>query len=178
MEPLIDHATLEKLGLAAGSAEARALERAFGEALAAARAAHPGIDGAASDFVEFVLARAGKGAAEKLPSLRVADLWLARACAARVPGAAEALDAFIAGGIGHAVRGLDSSPAFRDDVRQAVRDKLLVGNPPGGPGIASYSGEGALAIFVRVAARRTALNLRTRAAHPQASESALRACAG
>jgi RNA polymerase sigma-70 factor (ECF subfamily) len=178
MEPLIDNARLEELGIAPGSKDAQAIERALAEAVTAARAAHPGVDGPTGDFVEFVLGRAGKDAAHKLKSLHLSDLWLARACAARVRGAAEALDPYIAGGIGHAVRGLDPSPAFRDDVRQAVRDKLLVGNPPRGPGIASYGGEGALAIFVRVAARRTALNLKASTGHLQVSESALRATPG
>src|SRR4030095_7075660 len=45
-----------------------------------------------------------------------------------------------------------------DDVRQALRDKLMIASP-GPPKIVQYTGRGALDSWVRVVAVRTALNL-------------------
>jgi RNA polymerase sigma-70 factor (ECF subfamily) len=57
-----------------------------------------------------------------------------------------------------AVQRVDASPAFIDEVRQALRVHLLVGDAVAAPRIAAYSGRGPLAAWVRVAALRLALN--------------------
>jgi RNA polymerase sigma-70 factor len=59
--------------------------------------------------------------------------------------------------VGH----IDSSPVFADDVRQLLREKLLIGGPDGAPKLSHYAGRGALMSWLRVAAVRTALNLRS-----------------
>ena len=105
--------------------------------------------------------------------LHAGDLWLACACAQGVRGAAEALEVELARAVSRALAGMDGGPAFADEVRQSVREKLLFGRGGTGPAIASYSGEGALSSWLKVAARRAALNLRERKELPQASEEAL-----
>jgi RNA polymerase sigma-70 factor (ECF subfamily) len=56
-------------------------------------------------------------------------------------------------------RSFDPSPAFADDVQQKVHEILFVGTPKGGPRIAQYRGQGTLASWVRITARRAALRL-------------------
>ncbi|MGZ6144054.1 MAG: ECF-type sigma factor, partial [Myxococcales bacterium] len=75
-----------------------------------------------------------------------------------------------AGVLTAALKRIDRAPAFLDEVRQAVREKLFV--PPPGR-IAAYSGRGALLAWTRVVAMRTALDLRPRHAETsQAGEGA------
>ena len=88
-----------------------------------------------------------------------ADLVLACACA-RGDGAAIALfDREMAGVIRNAARRIDDSVDFSDEVAQAARERLLVARGDLPPRIAEYSGQGALAAWVRVAAMRIAMNL-------------------
>jgi RNA polymerase sigma-70 factor (ECF subfamily) len=89
------------------------------------------------------------------------DFYLAVACANAVPGAIATFEQhFLAAGpLTAALRRIDPGPAFLDEVRQAVREKLFV--PPPGR-ISEYTGRGALAAWTRVVAMRTALDLRPR----------------
>jgi RNA polymerase sigma-70 factor (ECF subfamily) len=57
------------------------------------------------------------------------------------------------------IAGVERAPAFADEVRQELRDKLFT-SPDGEPKIAEYTGRGALGGWVRVSALRIALNLR------------------
>ena len=100
-------------------------------------------------------------------ALHAEDLYLAVACARGVEGAIEAFEQHClgAGALAAAVRRIDGAPAFLDEVRQAVREKLFV--PPPGR-IAAYTGRGSLLAWTRVVATRTALDLR-----PRHAESAL-----
>ena len=115
----------------------------------------------------------------QLETLHAADLHLAAACAlgeARaqaqldklLPEACAALPGETAGARG----------AFSDEVRQLLRQKLLVATEEGPARIAGYSGEGALKSWLRVAAVRTALSLRRRdGREEQADDRALEALA-
>jgi RNA polymerase sigma-70 factor (ECF subfamily) len=96
-----------------------------------------------------------------LGSLLVEDLHLAIACVHGVRGAHASFDAeFLAtGALAGALRRIDPSPAFIDEVRQMVRERLFV--PPPGH-IVDYGGKGSLAAWTRVTAVRVALNLRPR----------------
>jgi RNA polymerase sigma-70 factor, ECF subfamily len=60
----------------------------------------------------------------------------------------------------HYLARLDRSPAFADEVRQRLRERLFVGEAGEAARLASYSGRGPLGTWVRVAAIRLALNLR------------------
>jgi RNA polymerase sigma-70 factor (ECF subfamily) len=98
---------------------------------------------------------------EALSSLCAEDLHLAVACAHGVRGAHEAYEEECLGArsVRAAIRRIDPSPAFGDEVRQVLRERLFV---PAPGHIAEYSGRGALASWTRVTAVRLALRLRRR----------------
>jgi RNA polymerase sigma-70 factor (ECF subfamily) len=109
-------------------------------------------------------------AAGSLEALHVEDLYLACACLHQVPTALERFDVEVLPRVDAVVRRYDSSDAFADEVRQALRHKLFM--PP--PRIAEYSGQGPLVSWLRSAAARTALNLlRPDRPKPQAELDAL-----
>lgn len=87
-----------------------------------------------------------------------ADLYLAWACLAGDAAALRRFDAEVLRPACEAVRGIDATASFRDEVRQRVRAHLLVGD--GAPRLRDYQGRGALRSWVGVAAVRTALMLR------------------
>ncbi len=82
------------------------------------------------------------------------DLRLASAAARGDAAALREVDALIAAA-DPAVRRIDGAAAFVDEVRQAVRVRLLVGAPPR---IAAYAGRGPLRAWIRIAATRIALD--------------------
>src|SRR5262249_24097690 len=93
---------------------------------------------------------------------RAADLYLAVACAARVPGAVDAFEHTHVRRVGTYLARKRPSAAFVDEVQQVVREKLFVGKDGAPPKIAEYSGQGGLAGWVRVIALRVAIDLSTR----------------
>jgi RNA polymerase sigma-70 factor (ECF subfamily) len=138
------------------------MDAAWQPLIARARAAWPKIDIDDETFVSYVTERlaAGEGPAEAA-DLRVEDLYLACACARGINDAVRALDDRYLSHVGTYLLRIDRSQTFIDDVRQKLREKLLMpGGSDGKPRIASYSGRGALASWMQVSAIRTALNLR------------------
>ncbi len=89
-----------------------------------------------------------------------AELYLAVACSQGNRKALALLDAQLLSHVASYVSRIDASPAFADEVRQALRERLLLGAGRPMPLIAEYKGSGPLAAWLRVAAVRTALNLR------------------
>jgi RNA polymerase sigma-70 factor len=89
----------------------------------------------------------------------VTDVELARAAGAGDPAALRELDRLIALEADQAARRIDRSPAFADEVRQALRVRLLVAES-GHARIADYAGRGPLRGWLGVAALRVALNLK------------------
>jgi RNA polymerase sigma-70 factor (ECF subfamily) len=85
------------------------------------------------------------------------ELRLARSAAQGDAAAVRQVDALIGLEAAAAARRIDPSAAFVDEVRQAVRVRLLVGE---NARIAAYEGRGPLRAWIGVAALRTALNLR------------------
>ncbi len=127
------------------------------QAYEAGRAAWPTVELAPQVFVAFAREKGD------LPSdpVRQQELFLAAACAERVSAA---LDVFEAQFVSRVDASLIKVGLDRDqiaEVKQQLRIKLIVNVPPA---IAEYSGRGSLEGWVRVAASRTALNLR-RATH-------------
>ena len=102
-----------------------------------------------------------------------ADLILAWASARGDAAALRRLETLCAGDVAAAARKVDRSPAFLDELRQAVRVRLLVGAEGQPPRIAEYAGRGPLRAWVGVAALRLALNLRRAAAPAAAREEVL-----
>jgi len=91
------------------------------------------------------------------------DLRLAWEAARGDTAAQRRLEAQVAPEIAAAARRVDGDPAFVDEVRQAVRVRLFVGEPAR---IGAYAGRGPLRGWVAVAAARIALNLKRDARHP------------
>lgn len=88
------------------------------------------------------------------------DLALARACAEGDKRALAAFERKYLSKVPTYVARIDRSEAFADEVCQRLREKLFV-RSGGRPGkIAEYTGRGPLAAWLRVAAVRTALNLK------------------
>ncbi len=126
------------------------------------RAAWPKIAIAEQTFAQYLTDRLepGEGAAEAA-ELRVEDLYLACGCTSGMGEAVRALDERYLSQVGAFLSRIDRSEMFIGDVRQKLREKLLLPKESGGPPrIASYSGRGALSSWMQVAAIRTALNLR------------------
>lgn len=127
------------------------------------------------DFVRH-LARhvpADERAVATLRALNAPDLFLACACLVRAPGAIEEFERRFLDALPALLASLQPSPAFVDEVRQTLSEKLLVGSREGGPGLASYSGRGALMAWFKVGAVRIALRMKKRAGErPHEGESA------
>ena len=121
----------------------------------AGRATWPGVEVPRALFAAYVRERIGAGT---LDGLCTTDLYLTCACVHDAKGAVATFDRTFLARVPEMVRQIDRSPAFADDVCQHLREKLLL--PAGRPKLAAYTGRGALGSWVRVAALRTALNLR------------------
>ena len=135
---------------------------AWSAAIARAHAAWPAGWVPAAAFVEHLRERlpAERGPTEALPALAVEDLYLAFACALGVAPALEAFARTLLAEVDAHVARFDASAAFKDEVRQALAARLLVAAPGEAPAIADYAGRAPLSAWVRIAAIRTALNLR------------------
>jgi len=138
------------------------------EHLAAAHAAWPALALPDADFVAYLAARLPKeDVAEAFANVHAADLYLAAACAHGLAGAASAFEArYMASLDGVLSRaGADA----RDELRQRLREKLLVSAPGTLPRIAEYGGRGPLAGWLKVVASRLALDF-LRAREPQSPD--------
>jgi RNA polymerase sigma-70 factor (ECF subfamily) len=126
------------------------------------RAAWPDLEVSTDDYMRYLAARLPKDEtlAGGLSAVHGADLYLACACALGVPGAVAAFERRLLVNLPSFVGHLSSAPEFADEVGQLLREKLFVAPRGSTPKIADYSGRGALASWVRVAALRTALSLR------------------
>lgn len=109
----------------------------------------------ADDLLEAHVARWATAAGDA--SVEVADLILARACAAGEKGALAHFDATYARDMVAALSTFRADRDFSDEVLQAVREKLFVGEAPK---ILEYAGRGALRAWLRAVVMRTALNAR------------------
>jgi RNA polymerase sigma-70 factor (ECF subfamily) len=92
--------------------------------------------------------------------LNAGDLYLAAACALGVPGALETFDRACVDAIDGTIAGVDRTPSFRKEVRQALHERLFVGTADAPPRIGSYAGRGPLAAWVAIVTQRLALQLR------------------
>jgi RNA polymerase sigma-70 factor (ECF subfamily) len=85
-------------------------------------------------------------------SAHIVDLWLAAAC---IEGDRRAIDIFVAGYLRPLVFGGDGASDRRDELQQALEERLLVGGPEG-PRLAAYSARGSLRGWLRVVIARFA----------------------
>lgn len=141
------------------------------EVLSRARSRWPGVAAEDSRFVGHLARRLPRDqpVADSLSTLATDDLYLASACLEHDPVALRLFDDELLLPVGAFVSSVDRSPVFADEVRQVLREKLLVGTG-GPPALAEYSGRGPLGGWVRVAALRVALNLKRAARRGPSSD--------
>lgn len=133
-----------------------ALERAWNDG----RVAWPSVDLDEASFGAHVREKLPPDAGpEEVARLDAAGLYLACACARAIPSALAELDLRVLAKMPEFLARIQGSSALPDEVRSILRERLLVSAGGEPPRIATYSGEGPLAAWVRVAAMRTALNL-------------------
>ncbi len=112
-------------------------------------------------FADYVNARLRRDEAAASPApLHIEDLYLACACVDGLPVAHRAFDERHLALVPRHLGRIDRTFAVVDEVRQLLRERLLVATAEAPPRLASYSGRGPLGAWVKVAAVRLALNLR------------------
>jgi RNA polymerase sigma-70 factor (ECF subfamily) len=118
-------------------------------------------------FLGDLLAGEEGDLAESLSQRHVADLFLVCGCLLGDAAALRAFDKSFLAGIDRWVRVVGVADRT-DEVRQILREKLLVAHGPIRPKLASYTGRGRLASWLSVAAQRAALSLnRHESARPE-----------
>jgi len=118
--------------------------------------AWPGIHVGAADFAAYVRERLPEVAPEAaLAELRAADLFLAFGCLRGDADAWRELDRSYLARTGDYVASIDRAPAFVDEVRQRLSEKLT-SSANGASKLAQYSGRGPLGAWLRIAAIREA----------------------
>jgi RNA polymerase sigma-70 factor (ECF subfamily) len=135
------------------------LEPTIADAWEVARSAWPGIDVPLPQFAEHVRARLATPTVDALHGLDTVDLYLACGCLHDSAGARDVFSRTVLAAVGSFVKRFDSSPAFADEVRQHLAEKLLLGTSGTGARIGDYNGRGPLGAWVRVVAVRAALDL-------------------
>jgi RNA polymerase sigma-70 factor (ECF subfamily) len=136
------------------------LDEAQRSALAAARARWPEFSVEDDDFLKHIERHLGpeQSLDEALRSLHLADLYCALACARGEPRALTCFDREFLRPGSSALSRIDPAPEFAAEVKQLVRQKLLLPVDGGEPRIADYAGRGPLLHWVRTALSRAALN--------------------
>jgi RNA polymerase sigma-70 factor, ECF subfamily len=140
------------------------LDRRLWAIVAEGRAAWPDLAVDATAVVAFIARQATGDLAESaLEGLRPADLYLACACAHRLPGALAVFDRDYMREVDVALQRMRIGPPRLLDVKQLVRQRLFVGGgtvgQPSSPAkINEYGGRGDLRRWVRSVAVRTCLN--------------------
>ncbi len=97
--------------------------------------------------------------AEALEGVHAEDLFLAFASLAGHGEALQELDRRVVTATRSAVAQFRAAPSFAEDVQQLVRQKLLLSTGTAPAKLLDYAGRGPLALWLRIAALRVALNL-------------------
>ncbi len=140
------------------------------EALRRACAAIRSTWGEASSIDAFVATLAERVGAAELDGLHVVDLYGAERCAQGDAAAIAWFERTCIAPLGPALGRIDPSPVFVDELRQRVREKLLVAADSRGARITEYAGRGPLGAWVRVVAVREALADRRRSGRAACDE--------
>jgi RNA polymerase sigma-70 factor, ECF subfamily len=134
------------------------LEPTLVACVAHARATWPTVAVADERFIRAIAERLDDETA--LEALHTDDLYLACGCVDGDPQALAGFETSCSGTIDRAFAALGTTPSERADLRQVVRQRLLVAPAEGGsPRIATYAARGPLAAWVRVVATREAARL-------------------
>ena len=135
------------------------LQERLTHVLQSARAAWPGVELGGPRFVGH-LARllADEAPSEDVEKLNLPDVYLARAAADGLPAALRAFEARFLPEVDAAVARLKLPPSGLDEVRQLLRQRMLVGSADAPARLAAYPGTGPLSGWVRAAALWLALD--------------------
>jgi RNA polymerase sigma-70 factor (ECF subfamily) len=123
----------------------------------AGHAAWPEIALPVAAIAERLTARLRDDPDARLDDLHDADLYLAMALATGDEAAVRTFEAHLVPQIDLALRRMRLAGGTSDEVKQALRFELLVGD--GSPRIADYAGRGELAAWLRISASRKALKV-------------------
>lgn len=137
-----------------------AYEAELSAQIGAARKAWPAIDVPEEVFARALATAASNRAPKSIDARAAADLWLALACVRGDNKALAALEALAFPGARAALARMGLAADTIAEVLQILREKLLVAEPGASPKLLAMAEHGDLAGVVRVAAVRTALNLR------------------
>lgn len=141
-------------------ADAAALEVRLASMAADASAAAGTLSPTPEQFVAHVARILGKTAEpEALDGLKLADLFLACACALGDGRALNAFDSEYGRDIDLAIARSGNVNLTKDEFRQALRNKLFVARENKPPKIADYAGRGDLRAWVRVTAVRMIVDI-------------------
>ncbi len=108
-------------------------------------------------FASYLRQRLGD---EQITAEQATELYLACGCAQGDVGALRAFDEHFLCEVPSFISRIDSSEPFVDEVRQKVRERLLLATKERAPRIAEFTGKGRLASWLRVVTIREALQLR------------------
>ncbi|MGN6109591.1 MAG: hypothetical protein ACTHU0_31070 [Kofleriaceae bacterium] len=156
--PLHDLLAARAPEAARGLGDPASAERALAGLHAEAAAAWPGVE---VEPAALIGALAGKLAGDDPPPLTAAaatELYLALACARGDEAAIAAFDRGYLAVVPQALASMKLAAATVEDVRSAVRDKLLLAEGDRPPRIVEYAGRGRLRGLVQVTATRTAID--------------------
>jgi RNA polymerase sigma-70 factor (ECF subfamily) len=139
---------------------AAVVSTALRDALSRARADWPNVTVDDETYARHVGACVGDGPdpVAELERLCLVDLYLARACLDRVPGAVATFDKLYRQRVARGLRRLGPARDLDDDVWQTLCTQLFVGSAESGPRIGSYRGRSPLKYFVVVCSQRLGLN--------------------
>jgi len=139
-----------------------ALDESQRSALAKARARWPAISVEDDEFLAHLERHLSgqQNLDQALHSPHLSDLYCALACARGEPHALEVFEREYLQPVSSAISRIDPSPEFATEVKQLLRQKLLLPAASREPRIAEYAGRGSLLAWVRAALLRTALNFK------------------
>ncbi|GAC1583587.1 MAG: hypothetical protein NVS3B20_13800 [Polyangiales bacterium] len=137
------------------------LEAALDAFIAAARAEHPSVSLDPATFVAFISARwvLGEAPSLQLSYMRPGDLLLACACSQSDPRAILIFETRYLPALESVYRSFRYLTQTTDDIRQMLRERLLVGSADDPPKISLYRGDGDLGAWSRVVLTRLLINL-------------------
>ncbi len=150
---------------AATAAPAEELEAALRAAFETGALAWPGVPLDARQFAAHLGQHAPRSGdlLAWLAAAHRSDLFLACACAQSNPAALSLFDQRLLAEVPSFLQRRHASPELGEEVRQLLRERLLLPARGGGPPrISAYAGRGPLATWVRVAALRLVATLRRR----------------